>query len=167
MTPTKCKKKFNANRSQYVDEVKWALMNKFMNLECSYVLKVAAVCNLWSLISSVQQINKSYLMEGSQTSYVREHRPTAALHVLYIKSRLPPNASTQSRTHGSAVWDDCVSHCTPNTIQIHSCTCAEKQSVVKPFYLTAAPKRLQSYLLLFIINMHFFRHARTLGGLKG
>lgn len=73
-----------------VDEVKWALMNKFMKLECSYVLKVAAVCNLWSLISSAQQIDKSYLMEGSQIPYVREHRPTAALHVLYIKSHLPP-----------------------------------------------------------------------------
>lgn len=77
-----------------------------------------------------------------------------------------------SHNHAHTISISCVKRlCVTlqsNTIQTHSCTYAEKQSVVKPFYLTAVPKRLQSYLLLlYYQHALYFQRALTLGGLKG
>lgn len=62
----------------------------------------------------------------------------------------------------------CEMTVTLHSIQIHSCTFAEEQSVVKPFYLTAVPTRLQSYLLLFFLltTCTFFNMLQHLEDLR-
>lgn len=135
-----------------VDEVKWALMNKFMKLECSYVLKVAAVCNLWSLISSAQQIDKSYLMEGSQIPYVREHRPTAAPHVLYIKSHMPPRMHPRNHAHTDQLCEMTVCHIALPTLFRFTAALVLKSSLSSSLFIWQLLRKDCSPICCFLLS---------------